>query len=67
MTWKIFMSEHIKSCVMDTWLAAFISTSKGREIYQVKKILIEYFNIKLEFVYIYMFTKTIKWGGRNCQ
>ena len=51
---------------MDTWLGDYISTSKGREIYQVKKILIEYFNIKLDFVYIYMFTKTIKWGGRNC-
>ena len=49
MTWKIFKSEQIKSCVMDTWLAPCIITSKGREIYQVKKILTEYFNIKIDF------------------
>ena len=60
------MSEHIKSGTMDTWLADCIIKSKGREIYQVKKILIEYFNIKLDFVYINMLTKTIKWGGSNC-
>ena len=65
--WKIFMSEHMKSGEMETWLKSFISTSKGREIYQVKKILTEYFNINLDLVYIYMVTKTIKWGGRNCQ
>ena len=64
--WKIFMSEHMKSGEMETWLKSFISTSKGREIYQVKKILTEYFNINLDLVYIYMVTKTIKWGGRNC-
>ena len=66
MTWKIFKSEHIKSCVMDTWLAPCIITSKGRERYQVKKIPTAYFNIKIDFFYTNMFTKTIKWGGRNC-
>ena len=51
---------------MDTWLVACISTPKERKIYQVNKILIKYFNIKLDFVYIYMLTKTIQCGGRNC-